>query len=205
MGGEVIWAMVKRKRVFYWCLLTFTSLSIFVLSACLSELTNFNYIYQIIFNETCCPLLGLTIPDMQRGNELCADQILLPANITSRTRVSGKCGVLPGQYLEISAVDNDNGQQWITMDNNGQQWITMDNINICGASCIFHAVFRCKNISSTYPGEKVANPHFQISRLWCFVATLCCWFAFIGLHSIFNYFRSHLTWFKQTYSTFVQN
>ena len=27
----------------------------------------------------------------------------------------------------ISAVDNNNGQQWTTMDNNGQQWTTMDN------------------------------------------------------------------------------
>ena len=26
----------------------------------------------------------------------------------------------------ISAVDNNNGQQWTTSDNNGQQWISMD-------------------------------------------------------------------------------
>ena len=33
---------------------------------------------RIIFNDTCCAMIALTIPDMQRRNELCVDQILLP-------------------------------------------------------------------------------------------------------------------------------
>ena len=33
----------------------------------------------------------------------------------------------PSRQSMISAVDNNNGQKWITMDNNGQKWTTINN------------------------------------------------------------------------------